>query len=430
VLLLDEPLGALDLKLRKQMQVELSRIHRQVGTTFVFVTHDQEEALSMADTRSPVMSGGHVRQIGPPREIYMRPVDRFVGRLHRRIQLPRRHGHQRRRCAGLPAVERHDPARPRAVRGAGWAGASSWSAPNRSRSGLRRLRRTVTGRRQGPDEPRRIHGNHTRITVQTDAGTLVAIHFASRTKGQSRRRWSIRKCTSGGIHANRRSSPPGRPQTKRGQMVEEQKPYDRADQTHSRRRFLQLTGAVGATAALGGVLQACNVIGGGGAATTGTFNWMTWSDHWIQSQLDKIATDTKISTAIQELAGNAEGYAKLKEVKGQLDKMSGDAMWVPNAYNKDGLIEPFDINELKVSTQLYSFAREFPYWQSSEGYIAYPFGWSPIMIYYDRPRSAAARRLAGPARSRSTRAGSSSRTSRRRSSRTWRVRPASTSRTT
>jgi spermidine/putrescine-binding protein len=155
------------------------------------------------------------------------------------------------------------------------------------------------------------------------------------------------------------------------------------DQSYSRRRFLQMTGAVGATAALGGVLQACNVIGGGGTATTGTFNWMTWGDHWIQSQLDKIAADTKISTAIQELSGNAEGYAKLKEVKGQLDKMSADAMWVPNAYAKDGLIEPFDINELKVSSQLYSFAREFPYWQSSEGYMAYPFGWSPIMIYYD-----------------------------------------------
>jgi spermidine/putrescine transport system substrate-binding protein len=155
------------------------------------------------------------------------------------------------------------------------------------------------------------------------------------------------------------------------------------DQSYSRRRFLQMTGAVGATAALGGVLQACNVIGGGGTATTGTFNWMTWGDHWIQSQLDKIAADTKISTAISELSGNAEGYAKLKEVKGQLDKMSADAMWVPNAYAKDGLIEPFDINELKVSTQLYSFAREFPYWQSSDGYMAYPFGWSPIMIYYD-----------------------------------------------
>ncbi len=77
VLLLDEPLGALDLKLRKQMQVELGRIHRQVGTTFVFVTHDQGEALSMA-TRIAVMNGGRVVQVGTPREIYYRPVDRFV----------------------------------------------------------------------------------------------------------------------------------------------------------------------------------------------------------------------------------------------------------------------------------------------------------------------------------------------------------------
>ncbi len=77
VLLLDEPLGALDLKLRKQMQVELSRIHRQVGTTFVFVTHDQGEALSMA-TRIAVMSAGRVSQVGAPREIYYHPVDRFV----------------------------------------------------------------------------------------------------------------------------------------------------------------------------------------------------------------------------------------------------------------------------------------------------------------------------------------------------------------
>jgi ABC-type Fe3+/spermidine/putrescine transport system ATPase subunit len=77
VLLLDEPLGALDLKLRKQMQTELSRIHRQVGTTFVFVTHDQEEALSMA-TRIAIMSGGNVMQTGTPREVYDHPVDRFV----------------------------------------------------------------------------------------------------------------------------------------------------------------------------------------------------------------------------------------------------------------------------------------------------------------------------------------------------------------
>jgi spermidine/putrescine transport system ATP-binding protein len=77
VLLLDEPLGALDLKLRKQMQLELKRIHRQVRTTFVFVTHDQEEALSLA-TRIAVMNGGRVIQEGTPREIYYQPADPFV----------------------------------------------------------------------------------------------------------------------------------------------------------------------------------------------------------------------------------------------------------------------------------------------------------------------------------------------------------------
>ncbi len=77
VLLLDEPLGALDLKLRKQMQVELSRIHRQVGTTFVFVTHDQEEALTMSD-RIAVMRSGHLEQLGDPESLYERPSTRFV----------------------------------------------------------------------------------------------------------------------------------------------------------------------------------------------------------------------------------------------------------------------------------------------------------------------------------------------------------------
>jgi spermidine/putrescine transport system ATP-binding protein len=77
VLLLDEPLGALDLKLRKRLQVELAQIHREIGTTFVYVTHDQEEAMSMA-TRIAVMNEGHVEQVGAPSEIYYRPISRFV----------------------------------------------------------------------------------------------------------------------------------------------------------------------------------------------------------------------------------------------------------------------------------------------------------------------------------------------------------------
>ena len=77
VLLLDEPLGALDLKLRKRLQVELSQIHREVGTTFVYVTHDQEEAMTMAD-RVAVLNVGKIEQIGVPEEIYKRPRSRFV----------------------------------------------------------------------------------------------------------------------------------------------------------------------------------------------------------------------------------------------------------------------------------------------------------------------------------------------------------------
>jgi putative spermidine/putrescine transport system ATP-binding protein len=77
VLLLDEPLGALDLKLRQEMQSELKRIQREVGITFIYVTHDQEEALTMSD-RVAVMDGGRIEQLGSPFEIYERPATEFV----------------------------------------------------------------------------------------------------------------------------------------------------------------------------------------------------------------------------------------------------------------------------------------------------------------------------------------------------------------
>ena len=77
VLLLDEPLGALDLKLRQQMQVELKQIQQEVGITFVYVTHDQEEALTMSD-RIAVFNEGRIEQIGPPNEVYEKPANLFV----------------------------------------------------------------------------------------------------------------------------------------------------------------------------------------------------------------------------------------------------------------------------------------------------------------------------------------------------------------
>ena len=80
VLLLDEPLGALDLKLRKEMQIELKRMQKKLGITFIFVTHDQEEALTMSDTIA-VMNHGIIQQIGCPTDVYNEPKNRFVARF-------------------------------------------------------------------------------------------------------------------------------------------------------------------------------------------------------------------------------------------------------------------------------------------------------------------------------------------------------------
>ena len=91
VLLLDEPLGALDLKVRKQLQIELKRIQSEVGITFVYVTHDQEEALAMSD-RVAVMNEGRIEQLGPPREIYDSPATRFVADFIGETNFIRRNG--------------------------------------------------------------------------------------------------------------------------------------------------------------------------------------------------------------------------------------------------------------------------------------------------------------------------------------------------
>ena len=184
VLLLDEPLGALDLKLRKQMQVELARIHRQVGTTFVFVTHDQEEALSMA-TRIAVMAGGKVRQVGTPREIYHRPVDRFVADFIGESNFLDGHVTD----SGNGAVFRLSdgtlvpvPANPAA------AGSRVALMVRPESVGVGRQAPTgstpavvVRGRATNVA----FMGNHTRITVQADAGILVAIKFHGESDEQA-----------------------------------------------------------------------------------------------------------------------------------------------------------------------------------------------------------------------------------------------------
>jgi spermidine/putrescine-binding protein len=169
----------------------------------------------------------------------------------------------------------------------------------------------------------------------------------------------------------------------------------------SRRQFLKATGAAGVAIGIGGVVAACSTAATPVPATsaapasvgpmvsptptappTGTFNWMTWQDHSYQAQLDIIAASNNIKANVTSFSDNIDAYTKLKEVGGQLDMVSGDALWVPH-YFESGLIEAWDINQLEVSKQLYSIAREFAIWTKPEGYLGYPFGWSPVQIYYD-----------------------------------------------
>jgi spermidine/putrescine-binding protein len=175
----------------------------------------------------------------------------------------------------------------------------------------------------------------------------------------------------------------------------------------SRRQFLKGAAAAGVAVGIGGIAAACasvspaastaagssaaaaaSVATGSAAAAsaaagpTGTFNWMTWVDHYYPEELAAIAAGKGISVNLTELADNADGFTKLKEVGGQLDMISGDALWVPH-YFEAGLIEAFDINSLEVSKQLYSIARDFAIWKKPEGYLGYPFGWSPVQVYYD-----------------------------------------------
>jgi spermidine/putrescine-binding protein len=179
---------------------------------------------------------------------------------------------------------------------------------------------------------------------------------------------------------------------------------------YSRRQFLKVTAAAGAAVGVGGLLAACSAAvssapaassaasaaasagapasaaasaaASSAAAATGTFNWMTWGDHSYPAQLDAIAAANGIKANSTLFSDNIDAYTKLKQVGGQLDMVSGDALWVPH-YFESGLIEAWDINSLAVAKQLYSIARSFPIWTKPEGYLGYPFGWSPVQIYYD-----------------------------------------------
>jgi spermidine/putrescine-binding protein len=184
---------------------------------------------------------------------------------------------------------------------------------------------------------------------------------------------------------------------------------DELNRAIARRDFLKLTAALGASAGIGAFLAACSASGASPSASAapatsaaptaagsqaaaasvaptpgpqGTFNWLTWGDHWYQAEMDKIAADIGIKANITSFSDNIDAYTKIQQVGGQVDLVSGDALWVPH-YNESGLIDPFDINSLKVASQLFPVAREFKIWTSPNGYLGYPNGWAPIQITYD-----------------------------------------------
>ena len=113
LLLLDEPLGALDLKLREQMQIELKTLQRQVGITFIFVTHDQQEALSMSD-RICIFNKGRIEQIGSPDDVYDRPASEFVASFVGSVNLLK--DEQAKSILGIEALPCYDQSASRSAR--------------------------------------------------------------------------------------------------------------------------------------------------------------------------------------------------------------------------------------------------------------------------------------------------------------------------
>jgi len=171
VLLLDEPMAALDRGLRDEMQRELVRIQRDVGTTFVLVTHDQDEAMSMAD-RIAVMDAGRIVQCGPPREIYDRPASRFVARFVGRVNLFE--GRLVREFDGIAEVESDDGLRVLVARGTvGPPGTACAAAVRPEKVAVARAPAGLANEYSGTVQDLAYFGDLTRAAVRLAGGRLV-----------------------------------------------------------------------------------------------------------------------------------------------------------------------------------------------------------------------------------------------------------------
>jgi spermidine/putrescine-binding protein len=109
---------------------------------------------------------------------------------------------------------------------------------------------------------------------------------------------------------------------------------------------------------------------------------LTWSDHYANDQLAAVKKQSGVQGRPTLFSDNADAYLKIKQTGSQFDIVSGDALWVPK-YHKDGLTTSFALSDVPVSKQLYSIARQFPFWQDGSNYMGYPFSWSTVQIYYN-----------------------------------------------
>jgi spermidine/putrescine-binding protein len=113
-----------------------------------------------------------------------------------------------------------------------------------------------------------------------------------------------------------------------------------------------------------------------------TLTWLTWSDHYANDQLAAVNKAIGIKGKPTLFSDNADAYLKIKKTGSQFDIVSADGLWVPK-YVHSGLTVPFDLSSLPVSKQLFSIARSFPFWKDGSNYMAYPFSWSTVQIYYN-----------------------------------------------
>jgi spermidine/putrescine transport system substrate-binding protein len=143
--------------------------------------------------------------------------------------------------------------------------------------------------------------------------------------------------------------------------------------------------ACGSTSATQGGSSSASASSGAAAksvSTPVTLNWETWNDHYLPQQIAAVKKATGIAARPSLESDDSDGYLKVKQAGGQYDIVSTDALWAPKFF-KDGLTDSFDIDSIAVSSQLYSIAKQVPFWKAGGGYLVYPNGWSSVNIYYN-----------------------------------------------